>query len=425
MLKVNPEHERLNLPLPRHTPEPRGRHADRTSTPPSKLPPAILLGGGANALSVARRLSALGVVVYAINEDDAYVRYSRCCRWVPVPIAEDLEESWSRFLLSADSDHLQGAVLLACSDAAITIIATHREELAARYLLDDSCLDAQLTMLDKLTTYREARAAGVATPGFWLVQDRGEVLSLKDHLSFPVIVKPRLSHLFEERFGAKFVVAHDSDSLLRAFDRAYDAGIAMMIVELIPGPDDQLCSYFTYLDGDGEPLFHFTKRVIRRYPAGMGMACYHVTDWNPELIDLALRLCRQAGLRGLANVEFKRDPRDGRLKLIECNARFVASNDLVARSGFDLAAFVYHRIVGRPQPPLDSYTRGMRLWDPIRDFQCYLDLRKSGELSFGGWLRSVLHFQTLPYFRWTDPLPALMRLTKPLRTVLARGARRS
>ena len=73
----------------------------------------------------------------------------------------------------------------------------------------------------------------------------------------------------------------------------------MLLMEYIPGGDDRLCSYYTYLNEAGAPLFHFTKRIIRRYPAGMGTACYHITDWIPELAEPANRLCsrRSAGWR--------------------------------------------------------------------------------------------------------------------------------
>jgi D-aspartate ligase len=385
------------------------------------LPPAILLGGGANALSVARSLSGAGVSVYAINEPGAYVRYSRHCRWLPVPAEPDVEASWAKFLLGPECDHLQGAVLLSCSDAGIQVIARHRHELEPRFRLDDSNREAQGLVLDKLSTYQEASAAGVPTPRFWLAETSEQVLALRDSLVFPLLVKPRLSHLFEERFGKKFVVVNDFERLLDAFDAVSAAGIETLLMELIPGADDQLCSYYTYLDEHGQPLFHFTKRILRRFPVGMGTACYHITDWNPEVADLALKLCARVGLRGLANVEFKRDKRDGQLKLIECNARFTASNCLVARSGFDLALFVYNRIVGRPQRPLESYREGMRLWDPIRDFEAFLELRRRGELSFVGWLRSVLHPQSFPYLRWSDPLPAVMRTLKPLRNLLSRS----
>ncbi|WP_406693556.1 hypothetical protein V5E97_21205 [Singulisphaera sp. Ch08] len=385
------------------------------------LPPAILLGGGANALSVARCLAGAGVSVYAINEPEAYVRYSRHCQWLSVPVVEqDIEGSWARYLLGPESDHLQGAVLLSCSDAGIQVIARHREALEHRFRLDDSNREAQGRVLDKLTTYQEARIAGVPTPRFWVAESSEQVVALREALVYPLLVKPRLSHLFEERFGKKFVVVNDFDELLATFDAVSEAGIETLLMELIPGGDDLLCSYYTYLDEQGQPLFHFTKRIIRRFPVGMGTACYHITDWNPEVAKLALKLCGQVGLRGLANVEFKRDPRDGQLKLIECNARFTASNCLVAGSGFDLASFVYNRIVGRPQQPLEKYHQGMRLWDPIRDFEAFLELRRRGELSFLGWLRSILHFQTFAYFQWTDPLPALMRISKPLRNLFAR-----
>lgn len=387
---------------------------------PGTMPPVILLGGAANALSVARSLSRQGVAVHALVEPGAFVRYSRHCRPIELPAGEAVEPAWARFLLGPESNALTGAVLLACSDAGIQVIARHREALEARFRLDASNREAQLLMLDKLTTYELARDAGVPTPRFWTVADRSDVVRLRGELVYPLLVKPRLSHVFEQRFGTKFLVADSFDQLVEAFDSVSDSGIETLLMELIPGGDNQLCSYYTYLDDDGKALFHFTKRVIRRYPIGMGTACYHITDWNPDLVDLSLRLFARAGLRGVANVEFKRDPRDGQLKLIECNARFTASNALVARSGVDIATFVYNRIVGRPAPAMDRYVRGMRLWDPIRDFQAFVELRRRGELDFAGWLREIAHFQTFPYFRWSDPLPALMRLSKPLRARLRR-----
>src|SRR5262249_50667742 len=156
----------------------------------------------------------------------------------------------------------------------------------------------------------------------------------------------------------KFFIAQNFAEVQQACALAQEAGVEVMLLEMIPGPDDRLCSYYTYLDAAGTPQFHFTKRIIRRFPVNMGDACYHVTDRNPEVAEVALRLFRQAGLRGLANAEFKRDVRDGQLKLIECNARFTAANGLVAASGLDLAAFVYNRLTGRPLPPLAEYKTG-------------------------------------------------------------------
>ncbi len=142
----------------------------------------------------------------------------------------------------------------------------------------------------------------------------------------------------------------------------------------------------------------------------MGLATYHKTDHVPHVKDLAVRLFQAAGLVGLANAEFKWDSRDETLKLIECNARFTAANGLVFRAGLDLASFVYNRLTGLATPPMDHFQDNLTMWDPVRDFRAYRELRKSGEISFNSWLRSILRDHTFPCFQWDDLIPAVARL---------------
>ncbi|HSU67283.1 MAG TPA: ATP-grasp domain-containing protein [Tepidisphaeraceae bacterium] len=384
------------------------------------LPAAIILGGEANALSVVRSLGRMGVKVYALGERGSAVGSSRFCHWVDVTIEGGTEASWARWLLGPESDHLKGAVVLSCGDAGIRLIAKHRAELLKKFKLDISDPHAQIQMLDKMTTYRNAIAAGVPTPKFWTVESREQVLALKDELIFPLILKPFISHVFEEKFGKKYLFASDFDQVLNALDAVSGTGIDVLLMEWIPGPDARLCSYFTYITEEGKPLFHFTKRIIRRYPTGMGPAVYHITDWIPELIEPSQKLFRHVGLKGLGNIEYKYDERDGIYKIIECNARFVGSNGLVATAGFDLAALVYNRLTNRPLPSLDKFQSGLRLWDPVRDWSAFRELNQLGEMTFMQWVESLAHGQTFNWFSWSDPAPALARALKPLRRKLTR-----
>jgi predicted ATP-grasp superfamily ATP-dependent carboligase len=208
--------------------------------------------------------------------------------------------------------------------------------------------------------------------------------------------------------------------LLDNFDGVDCAGIRTFLVELIPGPDDRLCSYYTYIDEDGTNLINFTKRVIRRYPVNMGTSTYHITDDVPDVQELALALFRQVGLRGVANVEFKMDERDGKLKLIECNARFTAADCLLAASGLNLPLFVYNRLTDRTPPALSSYRVGLRLWKPLGDFLAYRQLNRMGLLTFRAWIRSILHAQIFPVFRWNDPLPAIVSGARLVRCAWSR-----
>ncbi|MCU1248386.1 MAG: hypothetical protein JWQ49_1415, partial [Edaphobacter sp.] len=261
---------------------------------------------------------------------------------------------------------------------------------------------------DKLCTYRVAQAAGVPTPKFWVADTREQVLEVEHDLVFPLILKPVLGHKFSRKFIGPYAVARNLDDLLSAFDTVSGAGIPTFLVEMIPGPDDRLCSYYTYLDENGKNLIDFTKRVIRRYPLNMGGSTYHITDDVPHVRELALALFRLVGLRGVANAEFKMDVRDGKLKLIECNARFTAADCLLVASGLNLPLLVYNRLTGRPHIEPPSYRLRMRLLKPVGDFAAYRQLNRMGLLTFRAWIRSIMHRQIFPVFRWDDPLPAIL-----------------
>lgn len=393
------------------TPAAPPRHAPRNS----QLPPVILLGGTDNALSLTRRFGRRGIPVYVINKPHSDVCRSRYAQSVTLDVEQPFERAAIEWLLGPASDTLQGSVLLAASDEGLVLLAEQRESLRRRYLLDLSNPVAQSLMLDKAATYEAARLAGVPTPKFWQARTLADVEALRRELCYPLLVKPKLSHLFQQRFSRKFLVAQDFEELVAAFQVTDAAGIDVLLVELVPGPDSALCSYYTWLDEDGNAAFDFTKRIIRRYPVNMGLATYHITDHVPGVKDLALKLFRQVGLQGLANAEFKLDPRDGQLKLIECNARFTAANELVARAGIDLGALVYNRLVGLPPPPVESFQDGLTLWDPLRDWKAFRELRQRGELTLFGWIRSVLRRQTFPVFNWSDPIPALARVLRHVR----------
>jgi predicted ATP-grasp superfamily ATP-dependent carboligase len=386
------------------------------------IPPVIIAGGDINALSIARSLGRAGVEIYAINAPRALAKYSRFCKWIETARGSGtLQEDLTAYLLGSESEHLRGSVLLAASDVVIELIATHRQQLSKKFRLDLSNPAAQLCMLNKLCTYRAARAVGVPTPKFWVADTREQIRNLKDDLVFPLILKPILSHEFKDKFnGAPFVQARRFDEVLDAFDAVSNAGIKTFLVEVIPGPDDKLCSYYTYLDESGQNLFDYTKRIIRRFPVNMGAGVYHITDNVADIKELSLKLFRHVGLRGIANAEFKLDERDNQLKLIECNARFTAADCLLTASGLNLSLFVYNRLTGRPQQVPETYRLGLRLWHPLRDYMGYRQLNKMGLLTFRHWVRSVMHPQIFPIFRWYDPLPAIINVVWRARRLFGR-----
>ncbi len=111
--------------------------------------------------------------------------------------------------------------------------------------------------------------------------------------------------------------------------------------------------------------------------------------------------------RGLGNIEFKRDPRDGELKVIESNVRFTQAHELLVRAGMDSAMIIYNHVTGLPQPDVSSYAQNVKLLFIRDDIHAFRQLHARGELGWFQWLRSLAHRQTFPYFSLSDPWPAV------------------
>ena len=379
----------------------------------------VLLGGGPIAPPVARSLEAAGVDVHALGTASDPVRHSRSCReFVHLGAGDGVQERWLEWLTARAGS---GAVVLPCNDDALELLARHRERLVALdYLPAHANDDVVLTLLDKHETYERARAAGVPTPRTLLLRPTDDVGEATAEIPFPLALKPRHSHLFARRFGIgqKVFVARDEVELTAHAARMHRLGLEMLVTEVVPGPDDAYHSYYTYVDESGVPLFDLTKHKLRQYPVGFGLATYHVIDRNDEAIDLGLRFVRGVGVRGLACVEFKRDARDGRLKLIECNHRVTAAYELVRHAGIDVALLAYNRAAGRPDPPLASYRTGVSMWHPVEDARAFASYRRRGELTLRDWLRSLARRQRFPLFSWRDPKPSLTSISRlPLQLV--------
>jgi D-aspartate ligase len=190
----------------------------------------------------------------------------------------------------------------------------------------------------------------------------------------------------------------------------------MLATEVIPGPEHATWTYSTYMDEGGEPLLGLTRNKLRSFPIHFGTNSYVVTRWSPEVAEAGLRFLRGVGLRGLANVEFKRDSRDGELKLIECNHRFVNVQELMLRAGLDMALFTYNRALGRPTPPVGTWREGVRLWFPARDWRAARDYRRKRELTWAQWLGSLTHRRIhTPVLTLDDTRPFIASLRAKVR----------
>jgi D-aspartate ligase len=271
-------------------------------------------------------------------------------------------------------------------------------------------------MLDKVRTYELAAEVGVPCPRTWTASRPDDAHRIATEVSFPCALKPVHSHLFARHFGqAKVFVVGDEKELTTSLAGTLALGLEMMATEIIPGPDHNNWTYRTYIDDRGEPAFGVTTKRLRSHPIHFGTNSFVETRRNLEVAEAGLRFMQGVGLRGLAYTELKLDSRDGRLKLIECNHRFGAAQEVVRRAGLDVALFAYRRAAGLPTQPMTDWTEGVRLWFPARDLRAAQDYAREGELTWPAWLRSLARRRVYtPSFVFDDPRPSAVNLWRKL-----------
>ena len=186
----------------------------------------------------------------------------------------------------------------------------------------------------------------MGTPATAHPRSLDEALGAAAEIGYPLFVKPSENIVFKRIHKRQAFVCETRAELEHAY--ALTAEYEPMVQEFIPGGDEYLWSLGTYISTDNEPLAVFSGRKLRQTAVNMGSARVGEAVWDDEVVESGLRLLRELGFHGIAQVEWKRDPRDGRLKLIEVNPRLWQWHGLTGACGADVAQTAYRDLVGLP-----------------------------------------------------------------------------
>ena len=386
--------------------------------------PAVVLGGPITGMVVARSLHRAGIPVLALGTEGDHFGRSRTCVKAMTAVGPDVQGQWMDWLTTQAPE---GAVVLAASDEGLELLARNRATLVEHGLRPAEADDATvLALLDKERTNEIARSVGIATPRTLVVSSEADLGEALDDFVFPCGLKAVHRHIFERRspIRDKVILVHDRAELDAMLRMMLDLELEMQVTEIVGGRDERIVVHTTYLDERGEPLMQFTHRKLRQRPIHFGVGCYVRGEDLPEVADAGLRFAQAAGVRGMAVTEFKLDPRDGQLKLFECNARFNLAVALLRASGFDLPLLSYRRALGEAGPAMGPARYGKHLWHPGPDFRSFLDYRALGETTTREWVSSLLHKQTFSLFATDDPWPSLVEQWATAERALKLGRRR-
>ena len=392
----------------------------------SRLPEgrgALVLGGNYRALGVVRSLGRRGIPVWVVRTDE----HSLACasRYAQNSLEWPLGRARAKvdYLLTLARRHgLDRWTLVPTCDETALLLASHRDRLEPRYVVAAPSADEMAVAYDKRATYAFADAVGIDQPWTMFPSCRADLVAAD--VSFPAILKPAFKADANCFTAAKAWRVDSRDELLARYDEARTLvpPEVLMVQELIPGGPGAQLSHAALCE-HGEPIATVSAVRIRQQPMDFGKSSCHVeTTRDGDFAVAAKRLLQDLRFTGLAEVEFKRDERDGRPKLLDINARVWGWHSLCERAGVDFPWLQWELLHGR-RPSFSQARPGVRWVRLSTDLPTGAREVLARRLTARGYLSTLRPPIAEAIFATDDLLPALVDLPL-LARIATRRARR-
>ncbi|HXZ44172.1 MAG TPA: ATP-grasp domain-containing protein, partial [archaeon] len=233
-------------------------------------------------------------------------------------------------------------------------VTKHRERLEALVRIPFADADLALRVHDKGFLASFAMKQGIECPPTFLPRDLKEAGRMAGEFPYPVLIKPRHSS------GGRGIVRVEREADFMAEYAKVHARYPMPIVqECIPAGGDAL-GVAILMNFASEPRASFVYRRLREYPVSGGPSTLRESVWHPALRASAERLLSSLGWVGVAMVEFKMHPGDGRPKLLEVNPRFWGSLHHAIVCGVDFPFLLYSLAMKGDVAGVPAYRVGVR-----------------------------------------------------------------
>jgi D-aspartate ligase len=359
------------------------------------------------ALGIARSAGRLRIPVYRASRErwapTAASRY--ICGWHSLP--QHLTDEQILDSLRKLAGEIGRAVLVPVDDTGSVFVNTHAKILEESFLFPRQPAGLARELSSKREMYELCKKYDVPTPLSLFPQSEVDLSELAGRLSFPAVVKC-INSGDTAPDAPKVVIARDRDELFRAYWLMESPkGSNVMLQEYIPGTPESVWMFNGYFDEESECKFGFTGKKVRQSPPYTGVTTLGVCESNPVVKEATTRLMKAIGYRGILDIGFRFDHRDGQYKLLDVNPRVGGSFRLfVGHNGMDVLRAQYLDLTR--QPVADTTANDGRRWivEPL-DLMSSVVCRRHGDITLAGWVRSLRGVREAAWFAADDPLPFL------------------
>jgi D-aspartate ligase len=376
----------------------------------TSTPVVVLSAQNYGSLGIFRSLGRLGVRVYAVDADPrrptASSRYLR--GRFPFDLETALDDQTVEYLVRVAKKLGSRPILIPTWDETARLASDAYDALSEHFILPHQPDDLVLGLSSKKEMHRLAKRDAIPTPDVTFPADVEEVRSFATRATFPVMLKGIDGNRLKRRTGRKMEIVSDPEALVRLYLEMEDpADPNLMLQEYIPGGDDSIWMFNGYFDANSDCLASFTGRKLRQTPPYTGVTSLGVCLPN-DLVDRTTRdWMKRLGYRGILDIGYRYDARDGSYKVLDANPRIGATFRLfVAKNGMDVARALYLDLTGQPVPVAEPVD-GRKWLVELGDFDSFLRYRRDGKLTTRQWIASMAGVQESAFFARDDPKPFL------------------
>jgi predicted ATP-grasp superfamily ATP-dependent carboligase len=367
---------------------------------------AVVVGGDFHGLGIARSLGRHGVPICIVDDEYSIGRFSKyTTHTVQAPNLRVSEIAIPFLMETGRRLGLQGWVLFPTRDEHVVAFARHRDELSNIFRVPTPEYGVVKWAWNKWNTYCLAQKLDIPIPRTWCPQTLKDIDQIDG--DFPLGVKPAVKEDFFYATKAKAWRANNREELKDLFSRAstHSGANEVLVQEIVPGDGHYQFSSCVFFK-EGEAIATMEAQRWRQHPPEFGRAATFVQSVSlPEIQEPTMRFLKTINYYGLAEVEYKLDPRDGKYKLLDVNARTWGFHCLGAAAGVDFPYLLYADQIG--EPVMNCRGRAGVGWiRMVTDLPTSFGAMLGGRLKPSTYLESLRTFETESVFSREDILPS-------------------
>ncbi len=348
----------------------------------------IIIEGQLQGLSNAYSLGEAGIPVIVADTGNCLAQYSRYCdKFVQCPPYDSDELADFLIGLAKDLD-LKGWMLLPSNDHAVVTLSRNKERLEKYFRASTPHPDVIFSIYNKLNLMEKAREAGVPAPATYQA-DR--IDPMDPPMKFPVLTKGKYSLDFCQATGRKAFRADTPEELSTQLEKIREKLPLRetIIQEMIPQGENKTISFTAFCE-EGEIKAYWMGAKLREHPVKFGTATCAKSVFVEDCLKNSVPLLRNLNYTGVCEVEYLKDPRDEKYKLIEINPRTWLWVDLAKACGVDFTKMLYHH-ANNEQPHFpEDYQTGKYWINPIADPVSVAQSNNKKGLAFLKYLRYLI-----------------------------------